>query len=90
MRSSKRSTPTARSPSFHAQQDNISFPTLAVGESVTISIEVIAQLPGTFTDTASVSADQADPNTQNNTATVTETVIAQAADLQVSISPATP
>ena len=43
---------------------------------MTIAIEVIAGNPGTFTDTASVSADQADPNTKNNTATVTETVIA--------------
>ena len=57
---------------------------------MTIGIEVIAQLPGTFTDTASVTADQADPDTKNNTATVTETVIAQSADLQVSISPVTP
>ena len=57
---------------------------------MTIAIEVIAGNPGTFTDTASVSADQADPNTKNNTATVTETVIAQSADLQLSISSGDP
>ena len=56
----------------------------------TITIEDIADHSGTFTDTAFVSADQADPNTANNAATVTETVIAQSADLRLSISPVTP
>ncbi len=71
-------------------QDNISFAKLAAGASVTIAIEVVADHPGTFTDTASVTADQADPNPKDNTAAVTETVIAQSSDLQLSISPATP
>jgi Domain of unknown function DUF11 len=66
-------------------QDNVSFPTLAVGASVTVAIEVIADHPGTFTDTASVTADQADPNPKDNTATVTETVIAPAAVVPLNV-----
>ena len=63
---------------FSLTHDSITFATLAVGASETITIEDIADHPGMFTDTASVSADQADPNRSNNSASVTETVIAQA------------
>ncbi len=70
--------------------DNISFGKLAVGASQTLTFSDLAVQTGTFTDTVSVSADQADPNLANNMANVTETVIAQSADLRLSISRVTP
>ncbi len=70
--------------------DNISFAKLAAGASETLTFSDGAVQAGTFTDTVSVSADQADPNLANNMANVTETVIAQSADLRLSISPVTP
>ena len=70
--------------------DNISFAKLAAGASETLTFSDVAVKPGTFTDTVSVSADQADPNLANNMANVTEAVIAQTADLRLSIGTVTP
>ena len=69
--------------------DNITFAKLAAGASATLTFSDIAVQPGTFTDTVSVSADQADPNLANNLANVTRDCrkIAQSADLRLSIKP---
>jgi uncharacterized repeat protein (TIGR01451 family) len=48
---------------------------LAAGASATITIKVMAPTkPGAITNTATVKADQPDPNTANNTASVTTTI----------------
>jgi len=59
---------------------------LANGASTTFTIEVqvnASLLASSIANTATVSADQPDPNTSNNTATITTNVI-QSADLQLS------
>jgi uncharacterized repeat protein (TIGR01451 family) len=55
---------------------------IASGETATVIIEVTPQSPGTIANTASVTANEEDPNTDNNTDTETTTVNA-AADLSV-------
>jgi uncharacterized repeat protein (TIGR01451 family) len=66
----------------HTQTD-VTFATLAPGASVTATFEVRASSAGKYTDTAAVTADQADPDKTNNSATVTETVEPPTADLSV-------
>lgn len=48
--------------------------TMANAGTATITIITLANTPGVATNTATVSADQADPNQANNTATQTETI----------------
>src|SRR5262249_21318542 len=64
---------------------------LANGATVTRTIVVTAPATaGTITNTATVSGDQGDPNTANNTASATTTVNAMAADLSITkTAPAT-
>ena len=69
---------------------NVSFARLASGASVTVGLFVRAAKAGIYTDTASVTAHEADPNEINNTAFVTETVAGPSADLRLTMSPATP
>ena len=71
---------------------NVSFARLASGASVTIGLFVRAASAGIYNDTASVTANEADPDDTNNTAFVTETVVAPqptTADLSV-VGTATP
>jgi uncharacterized repeat protein (TIGR01451 family) len=60
---------------------------VASGDTATVTIKVTPQSPGTITNTASVSAEEDDPNTENNSDTETTTVNA-AADLSVTKSDA--
>ena len=50
--------------------------TMANAGTATITILTLPNAPGIATNTATVSADQTDPNTANNTSTQTETVVA--------------
>ena len=50
--------------------------TRANGATATVTIVTTAGVPGTATNTASVAADQTDPNLANNTSTQTETITA--------------
>jgi trimeric autotransporter adhesin len=56
-------------------QTKVAFASLAAGASVTATFGVRSLDAGSYTDTVSAVADQADPNVNNNKATVTETVI---------------
>src|SRR5207248_9249741 len=47
---------------------------LAIGNSVSVSINVTPNAAGMINNTATAAADEFDPNTDNNTATVTMTV----------------
>jgi uncharacterized repeat protein (TIGR01451 family) len=55
---------------------------LALNATATFTISVIAQTVGTAINTATVSADQADPTAANNTSSVT-TVIGASADISI-------
>ena len=59
------------------------------GATATISVVVIPTTVGNIFSTASVSSNQADPDTSNNTATVLTRVFSPTSDLQVAIN-ATP
>jgi uncharacterized repeat protein (TIGR01451 family) len=50
--------------------------TIANGGTATIAIITFAGVPGVVTNTASVTADQTDPNTNNNSSSQTETILA--------------
>jgi uncharacterized repeat protein (TIGR01451 family) len=58
---------------------------LAAGASATLTIIVTPQTPGTLTDTAHVTANEADPNTANNSASQSTTVLASV-DIGVTMS----
>ena len=62
-----------------------------LGANVPVLVTVVlqAQIPGTFTETASVSSQADDPNTSNNSASVT-TEVDPATDLSVQIASTTP
>jgi autotransporter-associated beta strand protein len=66
------------------------FGTLAPGAVATLTFVESSPLPGTFTDSATVSADEADPDPSNNDASVTATVVPPPADLRISVGPVTP
>ncbi len=66
------------------------FGNLAPGAVATLTFLESSPLPGTFTDSAKVSADEADPDPSNNDASVTATVVLEAIDVRVSVSPVTP
>jgi uncharacterized repeat protein (TIGR01451 family) len=70
--------------------NDVTFASLASGASVTVGIFVRAANAGIYIDTASVAANEGDPDETNNTAFVTDTVIAPSADLRVTISSPTP
>jgi uncharacterized repeat protein (TIGR01451 family) len=61
--------------------------TLNVGATATVTLNLTPTTAGALTNTASVSADQADPNQANDTVTSTTTV-QTAADLQITASTA--
>ena len=69
---------------------NVTFAKLASGASVTVGLFVRAAEAGIYNDTASVTANEADPDETNNSASVTETVVAPSADLRLTMSPVTP
>ncbi len=48
--------------------------TMASGDNETVTILTTAGTPGTVSNTATVTADQSDPNTGNNSSTQTETI----------------
>ena len=54
--------------------DNITYASLAAGASATIVVQATASQVGTYSNTASVTATQLDPNLANSTASVGETV----------------
>lgn len=56
--------------------------TLASGGTATFTISVIAQTVGSAVNTATITADQADPTSSNNTSSVT-TVIGPSADISI-------
>src|SRR5262249_6737189 len=64
---------------------------LANGANATATIVVTApSTTGTITNTATVAGQQTDPNTANNTASATTSVVAQSADLSITkTAPAT-
>jgi uncharacterized repeat protein (TIGR01451 family) len=64
--------------------------TLAVGGSASVVIQVIPNTPGSLTDTASVASTVTDPNTANNSASVTVNAVAAPpmADLSLALSAA--
>jgi uncharacterized repeat protein (TIGR01451 family) len=52
--------------------------TLPVGARVAVSVAVVAQRPGTYTNSASVRGNEPDPNPANNSAVVSASAIARA------------
>jgi uncharacterized repeat protein (TIGR01451 family) len=56
---------------------------LTVGQSATISIVVTANTAGTKTNTATVSGNEADPNTANNSSSATTSVGAVTVDVRI-------
>lgn len=65
------------------------FANLAVGDSFSIFIKVKFNNAGSYTNTASVSADETDPNAANNTSSHTQQVL-PTADLFLAMRTATP
>src|SRR5207302_957550 len=61
----------------------LTYNTLAAGGSVSSRTVVKALTAGVKTDTATVSSDQVDPNSADNTASASTTVVAPSADLAV-------
>ena len=57
--------------------------TLAPGTDATIAIDVVPAAPGSATNSATVSSDTPDPDTEDRTASVTTPVIAATADLSL-------
>jgi uncharacterized repeat protein (TIGR01451 family) len=60
--------------------------TVAVGGDVAVEVQVIPNLPGSLTDTASVTSAMQDPDLSNNDASVTVTVPGPAADLALTLA----
>ncbi len=69
---------------------NVTFASLASGASVTIGMFVRDASAGIYNDTASVTANEADPDETNNSASVLDTVVAPSADLRLTMSSPTP
>ncbi len=69
---------------------NVTFASLASGASVTVGLFVRAASAGVYNDAASVTANEADPDETNNSAAVTDTVVAPSADLRLTMSSPTP
>jgi uncharacterized repeat protein (TIGR01451 family) len=63
---------------------------LAPGASFAYLIRETSSQPGTFTDLATVAADEADPDVSNNNASITATVILSTADVRVAVGSVTP
>jgi uncharacterized repeat protein (TIGR01451 family) len=57
--------------------------TLNAGAGATVTIVVVPTATGMITNTASITANEADPNTSDNTALQDTTVVAASADVQV-------
>ena len=60
--------------------------TVAAGADAFVEIQVIPNMPGSLTDTASVTSAVHDPDTSNNDASVTVTVPGPAADLALTLA----
>jgi uncharacterized repeat protein (TIGR01451 family) len=58
---------------------------LAAGATTTLTLVVQPTTTGTIQDTATVSGDQPDPNSSNNTSSATTTVSAPSADLSIAV-----
>ncbi len=69
-----------------ASQDRVTclFETLGIGESQTITLSVIPEFPGSYTNTATVTADQPDGNLLTNSSSAMIEVVQPNIDLMVS------
>lgn len=61
--------------SFHGGQVTADLGTLEAGDSATLTVVVRANAPGQVVSTASISGDQIDPDSSNDSASVTVTVL---------------